>query len=84
MLVQVQSSLSLGQYSRGVKIRLYFKACFITGCGCSNGIGCESLGCARNKLHFISIGGSAMTAIYIFLSHRNELWVISMGVVNVL
>ena len=70
MLVQVQSSLSLGQYSCGVKTRLHSKACFITGCGCSIGIGSESLGCARNKLHFISIGGSAMTAIFFLVHHK--------------
>ena len=32
MLVQVQSSLSLVKYSCSVKVRLYSKVCFITGC----------------------------------------------------
>ena len=35
-------------------------------------IGSESLGCARNKLHFISIGGSAMAVMFFLVHHRKE------------
>ena len=70
MLVQVQSSPPLRQYSCGVKIRLYSKGVLHHWMYFSVGIGSESLGCAQNKLHFISIGGSAMTAIFFLVHHR--------------
>ena len=69
MLVQMQSSPTLRQYSCGVKT-IILKGVLHHWMYCSVGIGSESLGCAQNKLHFISIGGSAMTAIFFLVHHR--------------
>ena len=94
MLVQVQSSLSLEQYSCSVKVRLYSKACFITGCTAVLVLVTGVLAALETSyIYLISIGGSAMVAMFFLVHHRSEylplyttpeLRVTSMGVVNVL
>ena len=94
MLVQVQSSLSLEQYSCSVKVRLYSKACSITGCTAVLVLVTGVLAALETSyIYLTSIGGSAMVAMFFLVHHRSEyppsyttseLRVTSMRVVNVL
>ena len=73
MLVQVRSSLSLEQYSCSVKVRLYSKACFITGCTAVLVLFTRVLAALETSyIYLISIGGSTMVAMLFLVHHRSE------------
>ena len=74
MLVQVQSSLSLEQYSCSVKVLLCSKACFITGCTVVLVLIPRVLTALETRnIYLISIGcSSAMVAMAFLVHHRSE------------